>query len=327
MASLNDIDPNLISDDSAVTNSPQRTNDSSTNTGLLLDGSFTASLNEVNVCDHDESVQMAVATNDRFQQFITKTPTYYIKVNHDLNSHCSFNPGTGGGNDELDSSLANDDAWALTAVNINHDDVGVDVQEKFFPYGSTTVQAGEFTATDLTGRSETWTIDLAISLENDGAISSNASLSGVTQFWGLVNDDFQTAQEAYWPTDGANVPSVADSDGDILAAKLEKTTVESDMADSLAAAESDVNDVSNVVASWSISIDAVDFDATSNLTQYGKANNVNTQNDGTYTENLFNTGDMIVAATPQIYNVVLNTDSNGEVNLVNDYVYGIVIQN
>jgi len=36
---------------------------------------------------------------------------------------------------------------------------------------------------------------------------------------------------------------------------------------------------------------------------------------------------MIVAATPQIYNVVLNTDSNGEVNLVNDYVYGIVIQN
>lgn len=333
MAEFNDITPTTIGNDAAVTASPSRTSDA-TLTSLLLTGSLDATFNSVTVLDYNDSASIAQVTNDRFQDFITKTPTYYIKVEHDINQHCFFRPGTGGGNDELDDSRTDDDAWRLASFQVNDQTDGIENENnlaatRFLPYGGTTIDAGVFTATDGIGQSKEWTIKLAIDLQCDGAISANATLDGDTRFWGFVNDDFQLAQHAYWNTTGAVAPSVPNQgEGDILAAQLTKSTVENLMANNMALAENDVNDVGNVVDTWKISFDAVPFDSLSNLSQYGQSNNVNPSGiaPGDYVNDLFAQGDRIVASQPKLYPVTISTAQNGEVVLVNDYVYGIVQQ-
>jgi len=91
----------------------------------------------------------------------------------------------------------------------------------------------------------------------------------------------------------------------------------------MSAVESDINDLNDVIDSWELQFSEIAFDPTSNLSQYGQANNRNSSS-------LFVSGARIVANSPALYAVEVVVDYNDNNNntlLVNDYVYGILEQN
>lgn len=317
MATINDTTPNLIANDTTET-TPFYLNDSSTES-LVLAGSLSVAVKDITVADESNDITLAEVTNDRFVSFNTKTPTYYIKVTDNINSYIGFNAGA---NDATDSSLSNDDAWSMSPISLSS--ASVTPSEMVLPHADKTMTVAQFTANDISGedREKTWDVELNVVLDNQGAISANASLGNSDSFTGLAAEDEQLAQHAYWPGVDAT-PGEPDKDaGDILAATISASQIESHFSANMRAVESDINDLNNVVESWDLDFDAVAFDPSSNLSQYGQSNNRDSPS-------LFVSGARIVANTAALYAVEVNVDygSGNNTLLVNDYVYGILEQN
>jgi hypothetical protein len=318
MATINDTTPDAIATETCDT-TPYYLNDGTTES-LALAGSLIVTVKDINVNDESNDITLAQVTNDRFLSFNTKTPTYYIKVAHDINSEIGFNVGA---NDSTDDSLSNDDAWSMNAITLNSSTSTA--SEMLLPWADKTMTVARFTANDISGenREKTWDVELNIVLGNDGAISANASLSNSESFTGLAAENDQATQHAYWPGVDATPSEPTKGEGDILAATISSTQIESHFAANMSAVESDINDLNDVIDSWELQFSEIAFDPTSNLSQYGQANNRNSSS-------LFVSGARIVANSPALYAVEVVVDYNDNNNntlLVNDYVYGILEQN
>lgn len=325
MASLNDTTPDIINNDTNTTE-PYFLNDSTTES-LVLAGTMSMTVQDITVADESNDVTILASTNDRFLSFDTKTPTYYIKVPYDINAGISFSTGRASdsfnANDPTQTTLTNDDAWAMGTISINKSDAAAASAEYRLPAAEKQVTAATFQANDTSGedRFAEWDVLLDVTLANDGAVSANASLDNDNAFTGLIQDDVQLAQHAYWPVNGASAPAVPQMGGDVLAATIAADDISSHFAANMRAVESDVNDLSNVVTDWTLTFNSISLDTSSNLSQYGQANNIN---DAT----LFVSGAKIVAADPHLYSVTVTTNVNStDTVLVNDYVYGILEQN
>jgi hypothetical protein len=190
------------------------------------------------------------------------------------------------------------------------------------PYADATYDVASFTVNDPTNRNKEYSVDLRIQLGNDGAVHANASLPDQTNFIGVVDDVYHLAQTAYWPTTAptvATAPVVGANDDDILAATITPSAISGHFASAMEAMESDVNDQANVLASWSISFDAVPHHPGSTLSQYGQVNNLTN-------DDPFVTGAKIVAQTPKDYHVKVSLEHGSVESLVNEKVYGILEQ-
>jgi hypothetical protein len=312
----NDTTPNVIANDTNTT-SPLYLNDNGGLQSLTLGGALSMTISEPTVNDESNDILIGKVGNDRFTSFKTKTPTYYIKIQHNINGHVGFNAGA---NDATCDALQNDDAWSLTAFSLSDaNDTGSNTVYEL-PAANKTMEVAMFTANDEQGNSKEWGVNLNVVLTNDGSMSGSASLAHENDFSGLIVENIQLAQEAYWPLNGANQPTVDPTDGDILAATITGNDVKDHFAANMNAVEQDVN--MNVVDAWTLSFNEIALDPSSNLSQYGQANNVN---DVT----LFPTGARIVAETPHDYSVTVTVayGTGNSTVLVNDKVYGIVEQN
>lgn len=335
MATINDTNAN---DTLSISTSTTEPTDITTN-ALVLDGGLSMIWSNLDTCDHDGVLTMKEETTDRFTGVRVAEPTYYIRVGHDINSNIQFNAG--GNEDGCDTTGRephNDDAWKIaTAINLSfetdHAGAGNDTGVVYnLPAANATHDVATFTVNDPTSRFETYNVELNIVLGNDSAVSANASLDNPNAFTGLVDDDHQLAQYAYWPVSGAGVPSPpGKNDHDKLADTISSAEISDHFTatGALGNLEKEINDVNYVLESYTISFNATEFLAGSNLSQFAQSLNddIDYTNDDTAAK-VFAENDRIVTSGSQLYAVTLTTSGTNEAThtLVNDYVYGVLQQ-
>lgn len=337
MADVNDVTPNLATENTNdVTRPPVITGINH----LKLTGQLDILHDNITTADRNASLTMA--SNDVGREIGVQTlqPIYYIRIPHNINSAIQFH--TGDTNDaqrseapgETFSSDSNDDSWEMSAITVLWNDGDSTAGHvRSLPYADATNKVAEFTVQDPSNLSKVYGLDLQIVLGNDGAITSNASLNDSTAFTGVIDDNFQLAQNAYWPfNDGTNIninnageSRLNNNEEDRLAATITSTQILTHFTATgdISGIESDVNDMNNILNGYQISFEAQAADTDSNLSKFGQGKYVN---DAT----LFTTGERIVASQPQLYTVTLNATLLGggtEYTLVNDYVYGVLEQN
>lgn len=320
--SVNDTTPNDALSDFNNTDDTYL-NDSNT-IGLSLEGSMSITHTDLEVNDESNDLEMTEITTDRQYGFATLRPTYYIKAKYDINNHVTFQPGPQGCDaNDPNSAIGNDDSWGLSAITITDTDPansGVFV-EYGLPRADATYDVASFTVNDPTGtRSKEYTVDLRIQLANDGSVHANASLPDAASFTGVVDDDYHLAQEAYWPTNGHVAPSAPGAnDDDVLAATITSAEVATHFSTEMGLMESDINDQSNVLSQWTISVSQIDNHPGSTLSQYGQVNNRTS-------DTLFVEGAKVVAQTPKEYHVKVAIEHGNVESLVKENVYGILEQ-
>ena len=335
MATINDTTPDAtLSIDTSNTEPTVITTDA-----LVLEGGLSMTWSNLDTCDHDGVLTMKEETTDRFTGVRVAEPTYYIRVGHDINSHIEFNAGGNeDGCDTTDRTPHNDDAWKIaTAINLSyvtaHADAGNDTGVVYnLPAANATHDVATFTVNDPTGRDDTYNVELNIVMGNDSAVSANASLDNPNAFTGLVDDDHQLAQYAYWPVSGAADPAPpGKNDHDKLADTISSADISAHFTatGALGNLEKEINDVNYVLESYTISFNATEFLAGSNLSQFAQSLNDSIDYaDESNTNKVFAENDRIVTSGSQLYAVTLTTSgANADVHtLVNDYVYGVLQQ-
>ena len=109
---------------------------------------------------------------------------------------------------------------------------------------------------------------------NDSAVSANASLDTTASFTGIVADDHELAQYAYWPLNSEAIPSnPAVNDHDKLADTVTADQVSAHFTaeGALGNLEKEINDVNYVLESYTISFESTEFLAGSNLSQFAQS--------------------------------------------------------
>lgn len=305
---------------------------------LLLDGNMAITNDTNDVTGFNDDLYLAQASTDRFLQIKLLDPLYYIKTAFDINSKVNMYPGNDAGNDGIDGE--NDDTWTLDAFTVNKGTAGATTYK--LPIGSISgVNITKIQATDDSGLRDTFSLDFNLALDDQGdiTITNYASAWSGNPLAGVINDDILAAQTAYWtndttariasgvaqnPVGGVAASAPNENDMDTLLAVLTKEELATHYATDVATAVSMFNDV-NVVADWTITIDAVGNDTKSNLSAY--ARNKFSAVGGTPNDSPFVDGDQIVAADPKSYRVALVDNLNEtKVLVAGTNVYGVVYQ-
>ena len=164
---------------------------------------------------------------------------------------------------------------------------------------------------------------MIVSSANDGTLSTTFSYDSANSFVGLINDDIENAQFAYWFTEPVTGPTVNDAD------RLAAVLADSDLSGHYATAQAsfcDAVDGKNLIDTYSLTLDSLDYSTTSRLSKLAANRNVND-------ENVFVENDQVVLETPQPLQYGLTVDGagdgndfvwNGTASTVN--VYGILVQ-
>jgi hypothetical protein len=305
---------------------------------LLLDGNMAITNDTNDVTGFNDDLYLAQASTDRFLQIKLLDPLYYIKTAFDINSKVNMYPGNDAGNDGIDGE--NDDTWTLDAFTVNKGTAGATTYK--LPIGEIGgVNITKIQATDDSGLRDTFSLDFNLALDDQGdiTITNYANAWSGNPIAGVINDDILAAQTAYWtndttaeivggavqnPVGGAAASAPNENDMDTLLAVLTKEELATHYANDVDTAVSMFNDV-NVVADWTITIDAVGNDTKSNLSAY--ARNKFSAVDGTPNDSPFVDGDQIVAADPKSYRVALVDNLNEtKVLVAGTNVYGVVYQ-
>lgn len=334
MATINDTSPDAQLTISTKTIEPTVI----TTNALVLEGGLSMTWSNLDTCDHDGVLTMEEAKTDRFTGVRVAEPTYYIRVGHDINNHIEFNAGGNeDGCDTTNRTPHNDDAWKIaTAINLSyetdHNSAGNDSGVTYnLPHANATHGVATFMVNDPTGRADTYNVELNIVMGTDSAVSANASLDNPNAFTGLVDDDHQLAQYAFWPVSGYTDPTPGVNDHDKLADTISSAEISAHFTatGALGNLEKEINDVNYVLESYTISFNETEFLAGSNLSQFAQSLNdsIDYANDSN-TNKVFAENDRIVTSGSQLYAVTLTTSgTNAAVHtLVNDYVYGVLQQ-
>ena len=310
-----------------------------TTNALVLDGDLSMTWSNLETCDHDATLTMEQVSNDRFTGVRVAEPTYYIRAGYDINSHILFNAG--GNEDGCDSTTRtphNDDAWKInTAINVNyvtnHAGAGNDDLVTYkLPHANATYDVAKFTVNDQLGREQIYNVELNIVMGDNSSVYANASLDTDASFTGIVDDDHELAQYAYWPVSGHTVPSgIAVNDHDKLADTITSAEINTHFTatGAMGNLEKEINDVNYVLESYTISFEATEYRTGSNLSQFAQSLNdsIDYTTDDT-AKKVFAENDRIVTSGNQLYAVTLTAtgDHAATHTLVNDYVYGVLQQ-
>lgn len=281
--------------------------------GLELPG--TLSVTKVTLADvgtsMSQTVQFAVATADRTKANGFVSFAFFIQADYDLNSLVSYEAsGTG-----LDA----DDAYSLDAALVTSADA-VNELRNLPQSGNVAIDAGLVDAQDPSSNSlRQFPVTLTVAVNQNGDMTSSVAISG-EDVLASVSDDAHKAQKVHWsgiePT-----PSVEANDADILSSNLSSSALETYFASELDAINKQYNN-QNMIASWTISLQAIALGTSHKLAQHARHHGFR----GLSTP-LFSANDKIVVDVPFVYSVAIKdyTDSSQTVISAQN-VFGVLKQ-
>jgi hypothetical protein len=299
-------------------------------TGLLLGGTLNITTCDIDITSQDSTLQLLQCDVDREGQYTIAAPTYYIKHAFNINAQIDSNIGTSDSQNGEPESLGaggngNDDAWKITGTAItDYEFDGPNNIEINLPTGQSTYTVGTITACDDRGETCDFDVTMTVSSSTNGTLSTTFSYDPANSFIGLINDDIENAQFAYWTSLPGGVPPTV-NDADRLAAVL----ADSDLTTHYATAQASFCDAvagKNLIDTYSLTLDALDYDTTSRLSKLAANRNVNDNN-------VFVENDQVVLENASVLQYGLTVDTVGDGN---DFVwdgsassvnvYGILVQ-
>lgn len=235
---------------------------------------------------------------------------YYIMATYDINGEVEY---------QDEDEDGKDDGYSMEAFTISSANASSPVL--YLPTGTQSIKAGTVTAKDTvnSGVDRTFAVNMAISISNQGAFENvDVSITGGT-LTEEITDDANKAQVVYWDTTTPANPSATTAD--ITSASLSAGDLSSHFGgklDGIKALYTGSN--ANQISSWSMSLSAV---ALSNENVLAKHATFKSRSGN----DIFATGDMIVAATPLTYTIKIKDVDNVDKIIVDDVsVYGVVKQ-
>lgn len=284
-----------------------------------LNGALTITQNSLSDVGQslDLSVHMKEAYLDRTAYKREGTYTYYIKANYNLNSLISYEP----------SSTENllDDAYAfagLTVTSANGSGIELSLPTAS---GGLPVVAGLIEADNdqLVGNKKIgeFPVQLVFALDREGTITVEISVTG-SQVEGSIVDNSQRAQIAYWDVNAFPTPTPGSTTPDKLVDQISKEEVTTHFANQLDAVKA-LYEGMPVVASWSMTLDALASGNDNDLAKYARLHNASTIGSTL----IFTPGEIVMAKNPFSYKVeVKDFEGNQHVIIDNTDVYGIFCQ-
>ena len=289
-------------------------------TGFKLPGSLTATMTgttDMSETLKAKTINFAKKETDRVAGANqgTFTAPYYIMATYDINGKITYTGSS--------ASSGEDDGYSLTGFTI--DSANATSPVLYLPTGSLTgsssIKAGTVTAKDTVGAkaNREFAVNMAIGISNQGVFENvSVSITGATLTESIV-DNANKAQVAYWDTSTPADPSATTAD--TLSASLSASALNTHFANeraSIAALYTGSN--ANQISSWSMSITAV---ANSNENVLAKHAAFNTRRG----QDIFEEGDMIVAAEPLSYSIKIKDVDDVDKTIVSSTnVYGVVKQ-
>jgi len=248
--------------------------------------------------------------------------TYYIQVPYDINSGISYHAS--------ETTDGQDDAWSMTGISVNKTNNSTGATLNLPSRGTTTLYAGVVYFKDQPGTSTvgTYPVIVNLSLSASGVTSVSSVVVTGSDSSTAITEDSTQAQVLYWPGFDS-VPTVDADTADNLSITMNADTVKQQYQTELDAIEA-AYDAQDVLASWSISIDAIAKSSNSSLSKHARQKVL----DGGMTAgatSVFATGEKIVASTQADYAVsVLAYDGNSVYlhasNSTAIPIYGIIAQ-
>ncbi len=288
-------------------------------TGLFqLPGSLTATMPTISDMPETlkyETINFAKKETDRVagaDQGLANAD-FYIMAEYDINDKITYTGSS--------ATNSKDDGYSLTGFTITSANASSPVL--LLPTGSESIKAGTVTAKDTVNTSNangTFDVNMAISITNQGVFDAvTVSITGST-LSKTIADDPNKAQVAYWDTSTPADPSATAAD--TLSATLSSSDLDTHFATERAAIKAlYTGDNANQISSWSMSISAV---ANSNENVLAKHATFKSRSGS----DVFEEGEMIVAATPLSYSIKIKDVDDVDKTIVQaTNVYGIVKQN
>ena len=243
----------------------------------------------------------------------TTNASYYIMATYDINDKITYTGSS--------ATNSKDDGYSLTAFTITSAMSNIS-PVLYLPTGSSSIKAGTVTAKDTVNTSNadgTFDVNMAISITDQGVFDAvTVSITGST-LSKTIADDPNKAQVAYWDTSTPADPSATAAD--TLSATLTSSALDTHFATERAAIKALYTGTNaNQISSWSMSISAV---ANSNENVLAKHATFK----GRSGSDVFEEGEMIVAATPLSYSIKIKDVDDVDKTIVQaTNVYGIVKQ-
>jgi len=297
-------------------------------------GSISVGLNEpsslLNAFSKDITSQVLTATIDGL---VSESVTYYIKYVTDINQHITYNAG------DPPEATGNDDAWGLTAFTVASTDGTYDPakETKNLPTsgGAVSVQAGVINIQHPDGGvSGTFTVNLALTVDNQLNMTATASVTG-NDVTVTVDNVPNQIQVVHINIPGENVPATpTENDSDVLSDSVAATTLQALFSNG-GAYETEINNIIgnydnlDLVDSWSIAFTEITQAVDSVLSHHARGlDPVPTSNQ------LFAAGDKIVTSGKADVKITITDYAGDTQNVVGSggdrsgsySVYGILEQ-
>ena len=292
--------------------------------GLKIPGSLTVSqtaLTSVEDVKIVENISAEVYEATRVAATESQGFVYHITVVKDINASITHTASGSSGTD--------DDSWALAAISVNSTDDAA-AATILLPTGSASVPAGLVTPLDVDDSTlgTGFPVTVSITANNQGVLSATASITG-SEVTASTAEDRLKAQVVQWTLDVNSDPGVDSATQDILSDALSAAELEAQFADDLTTLVGTYNNVSTV-ASWSISFTAIPASTNNVLSQHARAL-ASTANRNVTDNNVFASGEKIVAATHANFLVTVDDYEGNNVDIVADSgaaykVYGVLEQ-
>ena len=308
---------------------------------LTLTGVLTVETNDPSFTGWNDNALLLEESADRLTGFSTTTaPTYYIEVEHDINSKVNVR-STQGTNDGESADTSPDDSWSLAEISVSNTDGYSAIKLPTTSIASVAVAVVDaYNDSSSNPKLGSFPLTMAVNHANDGEITATMGNFSGNEILHSRDDDVTKAQYVYWEISppgaadalgpggtyrlGGNTQNdgeLGQNDPDELSADINATNLDSFYATSMARVASEFE--RNGLVSWTLTINDVAHNTNSNLSKWARsvadegANNAN--NDP------FTAGDKIVASSPATYGITFTDNAGVTHTLANDVsVYGVV---
>ena len=295
--------------------------------GLLLPGSITITGNVNDVDGFQNDVLVRSNDTTRLQVIKARDPTYYIRVPFDINSKIICHP-----NDTANDG--NDDAWQLQAITITKTELSASDITYQLPADSAQPQIATINFNDGDTGASIQSVPLYMNLTHAANSTITATATFATNNGGIFTggggttytvdtsstENMNDAQKKFFDLGGAGATAPTENDVDQLSATVTVSQLDTYFNDEIADVLTDFNNLSSIT-NFSINFPELPAMTNSNLSMYGRANNVGVSND------LFNENDQIVTENAASFSLTFNDSTNTERTLVSSVnVYGVIYQ-
>ena len=256
-----------------------------TSTPLTLTGILTVETNDPSFTGWNDNALLLEESAGRITSFSTTlAPTYYIEVEHDINSKVNVR-STQGTNDGESADTSPDDSWSLGEISVSNTDGYSSIKLPTTSIGSVAVAVVDaYNDNSSNPKLGSFPLTMAVNHANDGEITATMGNFSGTEIIHSRDDDVTKAQYVYWEIDDPSEASDADlgpggtyrlggntqaagvlgqNDPDELSASINASNLNSFYATSMGRVASDF--ARNGLVSWTLTINDVAHNTNSNL--------------------------------------------------------------